>query len=121
MGASGSKLKHQRKENVMFVVNVLYPLNGNFDLKYYIDRHMTMVERLWKPFGMSNWFVTRVNGALEGAPTHQIITTLHFESKTRFDDAMKATAAEVMGDVPNYTALTPLMLFGELAGHAQVK
>ncbi|KAF1973495.1 hypothetical protein BU23DRAFT_414053, partial [Bimuria novae-zelandiae CBS 107.79] len=41
---------------------VLYPRkeNANFDMDYYLSKHMPFCERTWKPYGPVSWRVAKL-------------------------------------------------------------
>ena len=97
----------------MFTVVVMYPAGGKFDLGYYMKTHMPLVDARWRSLGLKDWTVTKINGAPNGAPTYQVITTLTFDSGESFQKAVAAHGPEVMGDIPNFTDVQAVMQLGE--------
>ncbi len=93
---------------------VLYKLDAKdtFDLDYYLQTHMPLVRKLWGPLGMNG---TQVLQGIEPAPYH-VVTTLDFESMEAFKGAVAAHGKEIMGDVPNFTSVSPVIQFNEIAG-----
>ena len=101
----------------MIRISVMYPNSdgGTFDMDYYVNKHMPMVgERCGDLLkGMS------VDGGLAGgAPgepaTYSAVGCLLFESVDDFQSAFVPHAAEIMGDIPNYTNTTPVIQISEV-------
>lgn len=101
----------------MIKVSVLYPnqQGSKFDLDYYLQKHMPMVER---NLGSALRGVTverGVSGGLPGSrPPYAVICHLAFDSVDAFFAAFEAHAEEVMGDIPNYTNIEPIVQISEV-------
>ncbi|BAT60331.1 EthD protein [Variibacter gotjawalensis] len=99
----------------MIKVSVLYPPSDKFDWDYYLAKHMPLVsDRLGAALKKAE--VSKgVAGGAPGAPaTYAAICTLSFDSVEAFQKAMGAHAAEIMGDIPNYTDATPVVQISEV-------
>jgi len=102
----------------MIKISILYPNTGRFNMSYYLDTHMPRsIELLSKGKGYRGVSVERgVAGASPDAtPAH--IAMCHFRFDTA-DDCMAAFlphAAELQGDMPNYTDIEPVIQFSEVA------
>lgn len=103
-------------------ITVLYPTpqdgNSDFNIEYYIGKHMELVEKAWQAVGIQAWQVIKFTGVLDGSPAPYCVAAIvTFDS---LDGARKAIAAEqsveVIGDVPNFTNLKPLLMLGEIPG-----
>jgi uncharacterized protein (TIGR02118 family) len=53
-------------------------------------------------------------GAPDSKPTYVATGTLYFDSLEAFQTAFAAHAAQIMGDIPNYTDIEPLIEIGEV-------
>ncbi len=101
----------------MTKVCVLYPNKpgARFDMDYYLKTHIPMVQRVLAP---SIRKVTVEEGVLGGAPgtpaAYQLICELHFDSIDAFVAAFMPVAAQVQGDVPNYTDIEPVIQINEV-------
>ena len=101
----------------MIIVSVLYP-NGSgskFDLDYYLQRHIPMVQRrLGAP--LKRVAVERgLAGGVPGAPPPFLAAAhLHFDSLEAFQGAFAPHAEPIMGDEPNYTNTTPVIQISEV-------
>jgi uncharacterized protein (TIGR02118 family) len=102
----------------VIVVNVLYPNapGAKFDLDYYLQRHMPMVQRrLGAP--LQRVAVERgLAGGAPGAPPPLLAAAhLYFESVEAFQGAFGPHAETILADVPNYTNTTPLIQISEVS------
>ena len=101
----------------MIRVNVLYPRRegARFDWTYYLNRHMPMVSR---NFGSALKGMSVEQGLSGGPPGSQspFVAMVHFtfESIEAFQAAFAPHAPEIMGDIPNYTSIEPLIQIGEV-------
>ncbi len=101
----------------MIKVSVLYPNtdSASFDMDYYCDSHIPMVkERL----GASCKSVA-VEGGLGGGapdspPLYIAMGHLYFESVDDFQTAFGPHADEIMGDIPNYTTIEPVIQISQV-------
>ena len=102
----------------MAIVSVMYPAEAGsrFDMDYYLNRHMTMVAETWSPVGLRGYTVLKgVRAPGGGEPVFQIVVNLDFESADAFEAAVAQSGAKVMGDVPNFTDLTPSIQISDVA------
>jgi uncharacterized protein (TIGR02118 family) len=101
----------------MIRVSVLYPRRdgARFDWNYYLNSHMPMVSR---KFGAGVKAISVEQGVSGGPPESlsPIIAIVHFtfESVEAFRAAFSAHAAEIMGDISNYTSIEPIIQIGEV-------
>lgn len=96
----------------MIKVTVLYPqtAGARFDHAYYRDRHMPMVK---SRMGDACVYYTVEKGLAGGAPgaaapyvtLGQIVCT----SLDDFQSVMQRHGPEIMGDIPNYTDIQPVI------------
>jgi uncharacterized protein (TIGR02118 family) len=103
----------------MTTIAVMYPKTAEmkFDMAYYHATHMKMVHDLWGNMGLTGARVLAGTPGPDGsAPTYAVITLLEFESMAAFGKAAAAHGAAIMGDVPNFTNVTPVMQFNDVAG-----
>ncbi|GBQ16777.1 EthD family reductase [Acidiphilium acidophilum] len=102
----------------MIAISVLYPktATSKFDTAYYHDSHMKLVDARWSHMGLHGSRVMHgVPGPDGGAPTYAVITILEFESMVAFGKAAEAHGAEIMGDIANFTDVSPILQFNEIA------
>ena len=98
-------------------ITVLYPntRGSRFDLDYYLKTHIPLVEKSWGGSGLTT--VKLLKGAGTPDPKtpapFQVIAILGFESLAAFQSAAKESAAAIMGDIPNFTDVTPVIQINE--------
>lgn len=101
----------------MIKVSVMYPNTPGtrFNHDYYRDKHMPMVKT---KLGDACKFYTVDKGLAGGAPgapaTYLAMCHLYCESVQAFQGAFGPHAKEIMGDVPNYTDIAPVMQISEV-------
>jgi uncharacterized protein (TIGR02118 family) len=101
----------------MIKVSVLYP-NGadeTFDITYYLDHHMPLVQRLLGSAlkGMSVEY--GISGEKPGSAAPYIATGhLLFHSLETYQESFAPHAQEIIADIPKYTNSEPLIQIGEV-------
>jgi uncharacterized protein (TIGR02118 family) len=101
----------------MIKVSVLYPndTGSKFDMDYYCQKHIPMVRQ---KVGVACKRVDVEQGLAGGTPGSQpayvAIGHLYFESVPAFQAAFAPHADEIMGDIPNYTNLQPIIQISEV-------
>ncbi len=96
----------------MIIVSVVYPKSGDshFDHDYYVKTHLPLVWERWGGMGLSKLEALRGVGALDGgAPGSELIALLSFDSMESMQAALAAAGAEIMGDIPNFTNIQPVI------------
>ncbi|KAK3181812.1 hypothetical protein K4F52_006879 [Lecanicillium sp. MT-2017a] len=99
----------------MVSITILYPSGPEFNLKYYMDTHMPLVAKNWKPFGLQSWEII----AFEPGQTYQIQASLKWDSAESWASASAPScdaAKAVFGDIPNFTTAQPVVLKGAQQG-----
>ena len=97
-------------------VTVMYPNTpgSNFDLDYYLTKHKELVG---KTMGSSITSMKVIKGLgtpdPEASAPFQIMAIIEFESLEALHIAMTEHSAEVMGDIPNFTDIKPIVQFSE--------
>jgi len=101
----------------MVKISVMYP-NGpgvRFNHEYYRDTHMPMVKAR---MGAHLKFYTIDKGLAGGAPgvaaPYVAIGHLHCESIEAFNAGFGPHMKEIMGDIPNYTEIAPVILISDI-------
>ncbi|HUF97292.1 MAG TPA: EthD family reductase [Ilumatobacter sp.] len=97
----------------MITVSILYPQSDGttFDMDYYTSSHMPMLaEALGE--ACQGWGVADVMGNDYHAIAWATVT-----SADAFNATMKEHGAKIIGDVPNYTNVAPVMLMGEVVAN----
>lgn len=96
----------------MYIVSVLYP-RGDFDLDYYRQSHLPLVDRLLTPEGMSEMAYWQPTEDAPDAP-FQLIAELRFADAETAGKALALHGKTTQDDIPNFTSVTPLILTGTL-------
>jgi uncharacterized protein (TIGR02118 family) len=102
----------------MVKISILYPNTGKFDMDYYLNAHMPRsMSLLSQGRGYRGVSVERgVSGALPGsAPEFVAMCHYLFDSAEDFMAAFMPHAAELQGDIPNYTGIAPIIQVSEIA------
>ncbi|EON63437.1 hypothetical protein W97_02664 [Coniosporium apollinis CBS 100218] len=100
-------------------ITVLYPQTSDatFDLDYYLSSHMPFVQEKFGPHGMTGYRVAKLVGTATGDESpHSVCCTLEFGSVEEFQNALKAEAGPVLGDVKNFSNKDPVLLVGDVVG-----
>ncbi len=98
-------------------VSALYPdgEGKTFDMDYYCNKHVPMVAEL---LGDAMIGTTVEKGIAGGEPdstaTYQAMGNLYFESVEMFQNSFGANADKIMGDIPNYTNIEPVIQISEV-------
>ncbi len=104
----------------MIRVTVLYPNTegGNFDLDYYINKHIPMASEALKPYGLSKVEVDKGISDTDpnAPPQYMVMAFLTFDTVDNVHEGFKATGRQVMGDVPNFTNIKPQFQINEIQG-----
>lgn len=98
----------------MLVVTILYPKSdgSTFDMDYYTGTHMPLFAEVLGD-SCQGWGAASIEDG-----KYHAIGWATVESQEAFDAAMASGGAKVMGDVPNYTTVTPELLVGTYTGGA---
>ena len=101
----------------MIQVAVQYPRSGGskFDMDYYCNKHMPMVSERCGDALKGMTIVEGMSGGMSGQPSaNAAVGTLTFDSLEAFQSAMGPHMGEIMGDIPNYTDITPVLEISEI-------
>lgn len=102
----------------MITVSVFYPRTegGRFDFDYYVKVHMPMSIRLLGDAIKAVSVERGLASAEPGAPP-AYVALCHFTCETQadFEGAFFPNAAELQGDMPNYTDIAPVIQINEIA------
>jgi uncharacterized protein (TIGR02118 family) len=99
------------------MVSVFYPAKAGskFDMDYYLQTHMKMVEAAWGPAGLRGYAVQKGVGAPGGGEAaYQVIANLDFTSAEAFGAAVAESGAKIMGDIPNFTDIEPIIQISDV-------
>ena len=101
----------------MIKVSVMYPNSpgARFDHAYYRDRHMPMVQSRMGEHLKYYTVDKGLGGGAPGAPaTYIAIGHLVCDGVEAFEAGFGPHTNEIMGDIPNYTNLTPMIQISEI-------
>lgn len=101
----------------MIKVSVLYPATAGarFDQAYWLSKHIPLVLRRFGAAIKSYQIDLGLSGAAPGSPPPYVaIANLVFDSVEAFQAAFGPHAQEIMGDIPNYTTITPVIQISTL-------
>jgi uncharacterized protein (TIGR02118 family) len=97
----------------MISVTVLYPKTSDsqFDMTYYLDHHTPLVRERLTPAGLTGIDLNAglAGGAPDSPPTYAMICNLRFASLDALQSALAAHGPELMGDIPNFTNVQPIL------------
>ncbi len=99
----------------MIKVSVFYPNEEGtkFDMIYYCNKHIPMCQ---EKLGCTQVAVEQgLAGAAPGTPAPYVaMGHLYFDTLEALQAAFEKHAAEIMGDIPNYTDISPVMQISEV-------
>jgi uncharacterized protein (TIGR02118 family) len=101
----------------MIKVSVLYPNNegSKFDMNYYCSKHMPMVQQKLGAACKRVEIDQGLGGPTPGSrPAYSAMCHLYFDSVPAFQAAFGPHTNEIMGDIPNYTNVQPIVQLSEL-------
>jgi uncharacterized protein (TIGR02118 family) len=104
-------------ESTMIKVSVMYPnkAGARFDHAYYRDRHMPLVKAR---MGDKCRYYTVDKGLAGGEPgapaTYIAMCHIFCDSVEAFQAGFGPHAAEILGDIPKYTDLAPVIQISEV-------
>ncbi len=94
----------------MIKVSVFYPNEEGkkFDMEYHCNKHIPMVQEKFGAACMCVDVEQGLGGAEPGSRTTYIaMGHLYFDSVEAFQNAFVHHAGAIMGDIPNYTDISP--------------
>ena len=101
----------------MIKVSLLYP-NGegkNFDIDYYCNKHAQMVLGLLGDAVKGATIEAGVSGPAPGsAAPFAAMGNMYFESLDSFNNSFGPNAEKILGDIPNYTNIEPVIQISEV-------
>ncbi|MCB9249342.1 MAG: EthD family reductase [Ignavibacteriales bacterium] len=101
----------------MIKVSVLYPNNesNKFDIEYYRTKHVNLVTSL---LGDSLKGATTESGlgggALNSPAPFVSIANMYFNTIESFQNSFGPNADKIMGDLPNFTNIEPIIQISEV-------
>ena len=104
-------------EKGMIKVSVLYP-NGDgkkFDMDYYCNKHVPMVGGLLGDSVKAATVEKGLGGGAPGSPAaYAAMGNLYFASMNSFQNSFGPNAEKIMGDLPNFTNIEPVVQVSEV-------
>ncbi|MGQ0575731.1 MAG: EthD family reductase [Pseudonocardia sp.] len=101
----------------MIKVSVYYPNSdgATFDMDYYVATHMPLVHDRCSPAIRGMSVDGGLAGGAPGAPApFAAVGHLLFDSVEDFQSAFGPHSDEIMGDIPNYTKIEPMIQISEV-------
>ena len=101
----------------MIKVSVLYPqkAGARFDMDYYCDSHMPLVQSKLKP-ALKGMAVDKglAGGGPGTPPAYVAMCHLWFDSVTAYERAFESSGEAILSDIPNYTDIEPVVQISEV-------
>ena len=98
-------------------VSVLYP-NGNgktFNMDYYCNKHVPLVAGLLGNAVIGATVEKGLGGAAPNeAAAYSAMGNLYFETMESFQNSFGPNAELILGDLPNFTNITPVIQISEV-------
>jgi len=101
----------------MFRVSVMYPNQEGvrFDIDYYRTKHMALVKKLLKPFGLIKTEVDQgISGGSGQSAPYICVGHLYFDSKDGYDRGVAQVGTVLRGDIPHFTDAKPIRQISEI-------
>lgn len=101
----------------MVKIAIMYPNEPDktFDMDYYADKHMPMVANLFgaplKGYAIDKGIAGRTP---EEPLPYLAIGYFYFDSVAAYNNAFGPNAEKILGDIPNYTNIKPVVLISEV-------
>lgn len=93
-------------------INILYPHSEgtSFDMDYYKNKHMPMVAELFGDPLIRYDIEKGIAGRTPEDPLPYVaIGVFYFETLEAYQNAFAPHADQILGDIPNYTAIQPVV------------
>ena len=104
-------------EKGMIKVSVFYPNTEGkkFDIDYYSSTHFKLVTKLLGDAFKGGSIESGLGGGAPGSSAPFIaMGNMYFESVESFETSFGPHAAEIMGDLPNFTDIEPIIQISEV-------
>lgn len=101
----------------MIKVSVLYPNSEGkkFDMDYYMDKHVPLVAETLGNALQGASYDRGLGGGVPGTPAPNVaMANLYFDSMEAFGQAFGTAAPILMGDLPNFTDIAPVVQISEV-------
>ncbi len=93
------------ESETLYRLSASYPYTETFDMDYYLETHIPLVEELWADNGLLEVRIDRgvaVPGSEDNAPL-VVMTLLTFGSLEDLEAALAEDGDAIVGDIPNFT------------------
>ena len=105
------------QEKGMIKVAIMYPNEEGkkFDMDYYSQKHMPMVAELFGD-AMKHWSIDNgIGGRTPDEPIPYVaVGYFFFEKLEDYNNAFGPNAEKILGDIPNYTDIQPVVQISEI-------
>lgn len=111
------KFKNTNMKKGMTKVSVLYPNgeNNTFDMDYYVNKHIPLVTELLGPALRGATVEKGLGVAQPGSVApYAGVGTMYFDSVEDFGGSFGPDAEKIMGDLPNFTNIAPIVQISEV-------
>ena len=101
----------------MIKVSVFYPAGEgkNFDMEYYTNIHVPLVSKTLGDALKEASYDKGLGGGAPGSPaTYVAMANIYFNSMEEFGQAFGTAAPTLMGDLPNFTNIEPVVQISEV-------
>ena len=90
---------------MVFVVSYRRATGARFDARYYVEQHIPLVEKAWKPYGaeyVDTFFPARQDSEVA------VVAMSRFADRAALDAAFaSAETADIMADIDAFTDIAP--------------
>ena len=100
-------------------VTVSYPNTpgSKFDLDYHLGTHLELVDKCWGDKLISAWAIKGISTPdPDTRPTFQVVAILEVESVEILQEVLHEHGAKIMGYIPNFTDVEPVVQISENLG-----
>ncbi|MFT4611446.1 MAG: hypothetical protein ACJA1H_002028 [Glaciecola sp.] len=104
-------------EEGLIKVSVVYPNSEGkkFDMDYYCNKHVPMVATLLGDSLKGATVEKGIGGSAPGSSApYAGMGNMYFNSVTEFENAFGPNADKIMGDLPNFTDIEPVIQVSEV-------
>ncbi|KAJ4983114.1 hypothetical protein SVAN01_11378 [Stagonosporopsis vannaccii] len=99
-------------------ITVVFPNDSDaeYDIDYYISKHMPLVQAQWSKYGLQSWSATKFLNGIDGSsPLYAFGSVVMWDSEDQLKTAFAGPeVAEIMGDVTNFSNKQPIFLIGDI-------
>jgi len=102
----------------MYCVSIAYPKKdgGTFDFDYYVKKHIPMVTRFLGANTVRAEVRKGVASPDGSAVSFVCLANIWIESVEELQSTLAKHGKEIMGDIPNFTSIQPIIQVDEVVG-----